>query len=141
MPCNISARAPSSQTVSTNLTSRPRPILWLQSTQGLSPTVTYGKQTPGGGPPNTPLTALARGACARIAATAAACTAITAALLGPLPLPSVRSTEVLRRSPIAAAGSAPSAPARRPQPHPACHTDKPPRTERPASPPKPPTTT
>src|SRR3546814_7235245 len=76
-PCSLAARAPSSQTVSTNLTSRPRPLLWLQSTQGLSPTVTYGKQTPGGGPSNTPLTALARGACARIAATAAACTAIT----------------------------------------------------------------
>src|SRR3546814_170083 len=71
-PCSLAARAPSSQTVSTNLTSRPRPLLWLQSTQGLSPTVTYGKQTPGGGPSNTPLTALARGACARIAATAAA---------------------------------------------------------------------
>src|SRR3546814_6313869 len=115
-PGSLAARAPSSQTVSANLISRPRPLLWLQSTQGLSPTVTYGKQTPGGGPSNTPLTALARGACALIAATAAACTAITAALIGPLPLPAVRSTEVLRRSPIAAAGHAPSAPARRPQP-------------------------
>src|SRR3546814_3946950 len=137
-PCSLAARAPSSQTVSTNLTSRPRPLLWLQSTQGLSPTVTYGKQTPGGGPSNTPLTALARGACARIAATAAACTAITAALIGPLPLPSVRSTEVLRRSPIAAAGSAPSAPARRPQPQQPRPPANPPRSERPAFPRRPP---
>src|SRR3546814_6379878 len=76
-----------------------------------------------------PIAALARGACARIAATAAACTAITAALIGPLPLPAVRSTEVLRRSTIAAAGRAPSAPARRPQPQRRRSPANPPRSE------------
>src|SRR3546814_10314211 len=55
-------------------------------------------------------------------------------LIGPLPLPSVRSTEVLRRSPIAAAGSAPSAPARRPQPQQSRPPANPPRSERPAFP-------
>src|SRR3546814_13797850 len=100
-PCSLAARAPSSQTVSANLISRPRPLLWLQSTQGISPTVTYRKQPPGGGSSTTTLTTLDRGACALIAATPAACSPTPAGLIGPPTFPAVRTTAILPPPPHA----------------------------------------